>query len=174
MSLKPSPIPPVPFKTARIARAAFPKGNLYVELRAEFGTLYDDQLFADLVPLCGRPVIRLRCDGATCRARLTRRACTSAHEARRPLMVRPQAYHEAIQAGVGSGLTQGGRHFDSQDTWPRSRPMPVMPCGVVFRMSDPTASMVARVAPRRPLINNFLHECRSEHSLIDILMGEHK
>jgi hypothetical protein len=32
-------------------QAAFPKGNLYVDLRAEFGTLYDDQLFADLYPL---------------------------------------------------------------------------------------------------------------------------
>ena len=37
-------------------RAAFPKGNLYVDLRAEFGTLYDDELFADLYPPEGRPV----------------------------------------------------------------------------------------------------------------------
>jgi transposase len=37
-------------------RAAFPKGNLYIDLRAEFGTLYDDQLFADLYPPQGRPV----------------------------------------------------------------------------------------------------------------------
>jgi transposase len=37
-------------------QAAFPKGNLYVELRAEFGALYDDQLFADLYPPVGRPV----------------------------------------------------------------------------------------------------------------------
>jgi transposase len=37
-------------------QAAFPKGNLYVELRAEFGTLYEDQLFADLYPPRGRPV----------------------------------------------------------------------------------------------------------------------
>jgi transposase len=37
-------------------RAAFPKGNLYVDLRAEFGTLYHDQLFADLYPPEGRPV----------------------------------------------------------------------------------------------------------------------
>jgi hypothetical protein len=27
-------------------RAAFPKGYLYVDLRTEFGTLYDNQLFA--------------------------------------------------------------------------------------------------------------------------------
>jgi transposase len=32
------------------------KGNLYVDLRAEFGTLYMDQLFADLYPPQGRPV----------------------------------------------------------------------------------------------------------------------
>jgi transposase len=37
-------------------QAAFPKGNLYVDLRAEFGALYDDQLFADLYPPLGRPV----------------------------------------------------------------------------------------------------------------------
>jgi transposase len=36
--------------------AAFPKGNLYVDLRAEFGTLYNDQLFADLYPPERRPV----------------------------------------------------------------------------------------------------------------------
>jgi transposase len=37
-------------------RAAFPKGNLYVDLRTAFGTLYDDQLFADLYSDRGRPV----------------------------------------------------------------------------------------------------------------------
>jgi transposase len=42
--------------TAAAVRAAFPKGNLYVDLRAEFGTLYPDQLFAALYPPEGRPV----------------------------------------------------------------------------------------------------------------------
>jgi transposase len=48
--------PPVPAATTAAVQAAFPKGNLYVEFRAEFGTLYDDQLFADLYPPQGRPV----------------------------------------------------------------------------------------------------------------------
>jgi transposase len=56
MSFRPEPLPPVPDATAAAVRAAFPKGNLYVDLRAEFGTLYDDQLFADLYPPEGRPV----------------------------------------------------------------------------------------------------------------------
>ena len=56
MSLHIQPLPPVPAATAAAVQAAFPKGNLYVELRAEFGTLYDDQLFADLYPPQGRPV----------------------------------------------------------------------------------------------------------------------
>jgi transposase len=56
MSLRPPPLPPVPEATAAAVQAAFPKGNLYVELRAEFGRLYDDQLFADLYPPQGRPV----------------------------------------------------------------------------------------------------------------------
>jgi transposase len=42
--------------TAAAVRAALPKGNLYVDLRTEFGTLYEDQLFADLSPPDGRPV----------------------------------------------------------------------------------------------------------------------
>jgi transposase len=56
MTLRPQPLPPVPEATAAAVQAAFPKGNLYVDLRAEFGTLYNDQLFADLYPPAGRPV----------------------------------------------------------------------------------------------------------------------
>ena len=56
MTLYPQPLPPVPAATAAAVQAAFPKGNLYVDLRAEFGTLYNDQLFADLYPALGRPV----------------------------------------------------------------------------------------------------------------------
>jgi transposase len=56
MALHPQPLPQVPDATAAAVRAAFPKGNLYVDLRAEFGMLYDDQLFADLYPTEGRPV----------------------------------------------------------------------------------------------------------------------
>ncbi|MDP9312065.1 MAG: transposase [Chloroflexota bacterium] len=56
MTLHPHPIPPVPEPTAAAVQAAFPKGNLYVDLRAEFGALYDDRLFADLYPAHGRPV----------------------------------------------------------------------------------------------------------------------
>jgi transposase len=37
-------------------RAAFPKGNLYVDLRTEFGTPHDLQLFADLCADHGRPM----------------------------------------------------------------------------------------------------------------------
>jgi transposase len=56
MTWRPQPLPPVPEATAAAVRAAFPKGNLYVDLRTEFGTLYDDQLFADLYADHGRPV----------------------------------------------------------------------------------------------------------------------
>jgi transposase len=56
MTWRPQPLPPVPEATAAAVRAAFPTGNLYVDLRTEFGTLYEDQLFADLYPAQGRPV----------------------------------------------------------------------------------------------------------------------
>ena len=51
MSLKPMPIPAVPPDTARVARAAFRKGNLYLKLRDELGTLVQD---SDFVPLFGK------------------------------------------------------------------------------------------------------------------------
>lgn len=35
MSLKPQAISPVPEETARIARAAYPKGNVYMYMRDE-------------------------------------------------------------------------------------------------------------------------------------------
>ena len=47
--------PAVPEQTARVALAAFPKGNLYVRLREELGTLFTDGDFADLYPRRGQP-----------------------------------------------------------------------------------------------------------------------
>jgi transposase len=47
MTWHPHPLPPVPQAMEAAVRAAFPRGNLYVDLRTAFGTLYDDQLFAD-------------------------------------------------------------------------------------------------------------------------------
>jgi transposase len=55
MSMKPQPIPPVPEETARIARAAFPKGTLYLRLRDELGAIYRDEDFAGLFPARGQP-----------------------------------------------------------------------------------------------------------------------
>ena len=55
MSLKPSPIPPIPEETARVARAAFPKGNRYLQIRDEVGMIYEDPLFAPLYPTRGQP-----------------------------------------------------------------------------------------------------------------------
>jgi transposase len=53
MSLKPAIIEPVPKETARIARAVFPKGNLYLSMRDELGTLFADADFAALYPTRG-------------------------------------------------------------------------------------------------------------------------
>ena len=55
MSLKPDPIPPIPAETARIAHAAFPHGNVFMQIRDELGPLYADDLFTDLFPERGQP-----------------------------------------------------------------------------------------------------------------------
>jgi transposase len=55
MSLKPSPIAPIPEETARVARAAFRKGNALLKLRDELGAIFADADFADLFPKRGQP-----------------------------------------------------------------------------------------------------------------------
>src|SRR5215204_4967018 len=49
------PVPPVPDDTARIARAAFPRGNPYVLLRDRLGPVFHDAGFADLYAQRGQP-----------------------------------------------------------------------------------------------------------------------
>jgi transposase len=58
MSLPPQSIAPVPEETVMVARAAFPKGNVYMQMRDEFGSLYTDAMFADLYPKDGQPAVR--------------------------------------------------------------------------------------------------------------------
>src|SRR5687767_10236812 len=55
MSLKASLIEPIPEETARIAHAAFPKGNLYLSMRDELGIAFSDADFAELFPRRGQP-----------------------------------------------------------------------------------------------------------------------
>ena len=57
VSLKPSLVPDVPELTARVARAAFPKGNPYLRLRDELGPVFHDGDFADLYPRRGQPAL---------------------------------------------------------------------------------------------------------------------
>src|SRR5947209_20590861 len=54
MCLHPQAVPPVPDSTARVARAAFRKGNLFMRMRDEFGAIYTDEDFAPLFPTHGQ------------------------------------------------------------------------------------------------------------------------
>ena len=55
MSLPLRLVPPVPEDTARVAHAAFPRGNPYLRLRDELGTIFHDTDFAGLYPRRGQP-----------------------------------------------------------------------------------------------------------------------
>ena len=55
MSLRPQPLSPVPENTARVARAAFRRGNPYLLLRDRLGSVFADADFADLYPRRGQP-----------------------------------------------------------------------------------------------------------------------
>ncbi|MEL6930610.1 MAG: IS1182 family transposase [Cyanobacteria bacterium J06600_6] len=55
MSLHPKSIPSVPEATAQVARAAFPKGNIYLQIRDTLGSIYVDEDFADLFSVKGQP-----------------------------------------------------------------------------------------------------------------------
>lgn len=47
----------IPALTVEVARAAFPKGNLYLTMRDELGTIFEDEQFDDLFPELGQPAI---------------------------------------------------------------------------------------------------------------------
>src|SRR5215469_16173223 len=55
MSLKPQEIGPIPEETARVARAAYPKGNVFMRMRDELGPIYQDEAFAHLFSHTGQP-----------------------------------------------------------------------------------------------------------------------
>jgi transposase len=55
MSLRPHLIAPVPDETARVARAAFPKGHPSLTCRDALGTIFQDEDFAPFFPAWGHP-----------------------------------------------------------------------------------------------------------------------
>src|ERR1051326_8963998 len=55
MSMRPQAISPVPEETARVARAANPKGIVYMSMSDELGSIYEDRMFAALFPRRGQP-----------------------------------------------------------------------------------------------------------------------
>jgi transposase len=57
MSMRPKPIGHIPEDTVRVAKAAFPKGNLYIQMRDVLGNIYDDEDFSELFEVRGRPAI---------------------------------------------------------------------------------------------------------------------
>ena len=57
MTLHQNAIPEVPAETARVAHAAFCKGNVYMAMRDALGTLYEDHHFSDLFPNVGQSAV---------------------------------------------------------------------------------------------------------------------
>ncbi len=55
MSLGAKSFPKIPKQTKLVAKAAFPKGNPYMTLYTELGTVFSDEDFADLFPTHGQP-----------------------------------------------------------------------------------------------------------------------
>jgi transposase len=56
MSLPVSPDAAIPQETDRVARTAFPKGNVFIRMRDELGLIYSNPPFADLFSHTGQPV----------------------------------------------------------------------------------------------------------------------
>jgi transposase len=58
MTLHPKNHWEVPKETARVARASFAKGNVYIKMYDELGTIYEDSDFKELFPArCGKSAI---------------------------------------------------------------------------------------------------------------------
>lgn len=57
MSLHPHLAYTVPEETARVARAAFPKGNLYMRVFDKLGPIFTEPQFAQFFPERGQPAL---------------------------------------------------------------------------------------------------------------------
>ncbi len=55
MSLHPQQLGVIPSETVRVAKAAFPKGNIYLRMRDELGVFYSDNNFNSLFSQKGKP-----------------------------------------------------------------------------------------------------------------------
>ena len=55
MSVKVEALPAIPEQTVEVARAAFPGGNRFMQIRDHLGTLYTDEDFVDLYSTQGQP-----------------------------------------------------------------------------------------------------------------------
>ncbi len=53
--LKPENDYPIPEETVKVAKAAFPNGNIYLTLRDTLGQIFEDDQFKDLYPTLGQP-----------------------------------------------------------------------------------------------------------------------
>jgi transposase len=57
LSLANHPLPEIPAETARVARAAFPQSNPWLQWRDQLGAIYPDQAFASLLAMVGQPAV---------------------------------------------------------------------------------------------------------------------
>ncbi len=55
MSMRPQNIPDIPIETVQVAHAAFPKGNMYLQIRDTLGSIYEDEAFVELFSQWGQP-----------------------------------------------------------------------------------------------------------------------
>ena len=53
MSLALGAVPPIPEEKKRVAKLAFPKGNMYVTMREKLRSIFENEDFADVYPRRG-------------------------------------------------------------------------------------------------------------------------
>ncbi len=53
--LRPDHPAEIPEETIKVAKAAFPRGNMYLSLRDTLGVIFQDEMFQDLYPSLGKP-----------------------------------------------------------------------------------------------------------------------
>lgn len=53
--MRPQKIPGIPQQTVEVARASFPKGNIYMQIRDSLGSIFEEEAFVELFPTNGQP-----------------------------------------------------------------------------------------------------------------------
>ena len=179
MVLHPHGIKPIPSLTKEIARKAFPKGNLYMTLRDELGTFYDDEDFAELYSSEGQPALRPGSLALICvmqyMANLSDRGAVEAVAARIDwkyvlgLELTTPSFDSSVLSLFRSRLLNGGKEQLLLNNPPSARQNVVL--GNLAKMSNQSLKTWIKILRERFVREDYTRTMFTEFNLLSLIVN---